>query len=154
MYLIGGIFMKAYKLPMLALLLVLSGCTVTIDSEDNYCSISYDYSDFEDKSIVWNDLFTVEGELYYVYIYSPTCGHCNDIKEDVLCKVSISSSIFLLEYKKDIPIITDRNSVIGKTDIEDLGILGTPSMFKIEDHIITDYLVGTGQIIETLTNLP
>ena len=63
-----------------------------------------DYSDFEDLHLEWKNLFSPAKSLYFVYIYSISCGHCSQIKDDVLTFINNQKDLFyLMEYSKEIP---------------------------------------------------
>ena len=118
------------------------------------CKQKYEYSDFVDRHVEWNDILTIKDYKYFIYVYSPTCGHCNQIKNDILCYVDRHVDIYLIKYSDEIPIIENKEQIIGKGAIEELGIVGVPSLIQIENHIVTMNIVGTNAIVETLTNLP
>lgn len=140
---------KILLLPILALFV--TGCARKQKEETK----TFDYSDVADLTICWEQVLSVESEDYYAYIYSSTCGHCNEIKQEVIgYALNNNDSLYFVEYTKDIPIINDPLSIIDKSNVEDLGIVGTPSMFRIIDHVIKENIVGSKQIIETLTKSP
>ena len=116
---------------------------------------TYDYDDEEmtKYAIDWEGVFLQSEKDYFVYVYSKTCGYCNEIKQKVLSKVvEENPKIYLVEYSEKVPIITDSKSIIGKQNIEEIGIVGTPSLFEIYNYVLVDNIVGGKAIIETLTN--
>ena len=116
---------------------------------------TYDYEDEEVTryAIDWEGVFLQSEKDYFVYVYSKTCGYCNEIKQKVLSKVvEENPKIYLVEYSEKVPIITDSKSIIGKQNIEEIGIVGTPSLFEIYNYVLVDNIVGGKAIIETLTN--
>ncbi len=137
------------KLLFLLPILLLFGCS----SSKAEATVEYDYSDVSDYMICWDNIFAIKSEHYFVYIYSTTCGHCNEIKQDVISySFNNPNTLYFVSFNKRIPIINDRFSPIGKTTIDDLGIVGTPSMFLINNHVVTENYVGKKEIIMTLTN--
>lgn len=110
----------------------------------------YDYADVEDRFIEWERILSLDNQ-YYVYIYSSRCGHCNDIKQDVLRYALTHESFYFVSFTKDIPIIQDESTNIGVDSYERLGIVGTPTLFEIHNHIVTNCFTGSTAIIETLT---
>ena len=137
------------KLLFLVLPLLLVGCS----SSRTEASTEYDYSDVSTLTICWDDIFKVQLDRYYVYIYSSTCGYCNEIKQDVISyALSNPNTVYFVSFNNSIPIIDDRFYPIGKEDVNDLGIVGTPSMFLIVNHIVEENYVGKKEIIRTLTN--
>lgn len=137
------------KLLILAFTLLLCCCS----SKKAEAVADYDYSDVIDLTVCWDDIFSIQLESYFVYIYSSTCGHCNEIKKDVISyALNNPNTMYFVSFNKDIPIINDRFYPIGKTATDDLGIVGTPSMFLIVNHIVEENYVGKKEIIRTLTN--
>ena len=113
----------------------------------------YDYEDVGDQMICWNEILSIDSESYYAYIFSRTCGHCNEIKQQVISyALNNKERFYFVEYSKDIPIITDASSVIGKDNVCDIGIVGTPSMFLVANHVVMENIVGSKNIVKTLTN--
>ena len=53
---------------------------------------------------------------------------------------------------KDSPY-DDRDKLIGVDDVANLAILGTPSMFEIEEHKTKQYYAGKTEILNALSNL-
>ena len=138
------------KLFLCLLPLALLGCQkVTTSSE----MLSLDYSDFEDNHIEWSEIFNFPTDSYYVYIYSPTCGHCKDIKEYVLQFAYLNKDgFYFVTYSSEITVITNVESIIGKDDYQDVGIVGTPTLFLIQNHILSNVFTGSKEIIATMYN--
>ena len=126
--------------------LLLSGCVETKTR-------SYDYEDISNLTISWSEIFDISMTHYFVYIYSKTCGHCQKIKQDVLSYAMSHDDLYFVVYDKTIPIVEDVNNTIGKTNYEDIGIKGTPTLLEIFEHELISNIAGTTAIIETLTNL-
>ncbi len=141
--------MRHLILPCLSVCLLLVSCT----KEKQIESLIYEYEDVKHLSLEWNNLFIVEDDDYYTYIYSETCGYCLDIKQEVITKSLETEKIYFVLFNKEIPIISDKEVVIGKNDFESLGIIGTPTLFRIQNHMISEHHVGSDDILETLTNL-
>ena len=142
--------MKHLILPCLSACLLLANCT----NKNNIPDRTYEYEDVSHLSIQWEDLFQVNIDDYYAYIYSESCGHCREIKQDVISKALQHGFIYFIPFSSDIPIVQDSSFVIGKNDIESIGIIGTPTLFHIQDHMITEQYIGSHDILSTLTNLP
>ena len=138
---------KLLILPITAILIL--GCSPNKEAK----AIEYDYSDVADLTICWNDILSVESDKYFAYIYSPTCGHCNEIKKDVITYALVNKgTLYFVPFNKMIPIIIDRTLPLEKDKVEDLGIVGTPSMFLIANHVVKENYVGKKEIVKTLTN--
>ncbi len=143
-------------LPFLLITPILAGCTASdlkVDVEDGKEQLNY--NDFFDVKIEWKNLFLPAKSQYFVYIYSQTCGHCNNIKKTVLDYVYNEKDWFyIMEYSSLIPIITNTKITIGKTKTEDIGILGTPTMLGITNKTLTLNIAGEKDILEFLEHLP
>ena len=137
------------KLLILPLMTILLTCC---SSNKEVIAKEYDYNDIVDLKLCWNDVLTVQSDNYYAYIYSETCGHCNEIKQEVISyALSNFGQLYFIPFNKEISIITDRNSVLEKDDVNDLGIVGTPTMFLIINHVVKENYVGKKEIVKTLT---
>ena len=138
------------KLFLCLLPLALLGCQKVFTSSE---MLSLNYSDFEDNHIEWSEIFNFPLDSYYIYIYSPTCGHCKDIKEYVLQFAYLNiESFYFVTYSSEITAITNVESIIGKDDYQDVGIVGTPTLFLIENHILSNVFTGSKEIIATMYN--
>lgn len=121
--------------------------------EETNSAIVYDYSDVAHLTIEWKDILKQEETHYCSYIYSDTCGHCKEIKQDVIsAALNGKVRIYFITYSKEIPIITNATNNIGVDDYESLGIIGTPTLFEINNSIVTECYTGSSSIIATLTN--
>ena len=138
---------KLLILPIATILIL--GCSPNKEAK----AIEFDYLDVADLTICWNDILSVESDKYFAYIYSPTCGHCNEIKQDVITyALANKDALYFVPFNKTIPIIIDRTLPLEKDKVEDLGIVGTPSMFLIVNHVVKENYVGKKEIVKTLTN--
>lgn len=145
-------FMK--KLISFTLLLTLMGCSGSnsIQSLDYTPSISHDYSDMIDRFICWDDIFLLNKEHYFVYIFSYTCRHCNSIKNTVLEYAMNNDNFYFIEYSKVIPIVSDIESTINQTELQYIGILGTPTLLEIYDNVLIMNAAGENEISNFLAN--
>lgn len=113
------------------------------------------YSDFQDLHLEWKNLFSPAKSLYFVYIYSISCGHCNQIKNDVLAFINKEKeSFYLMEYSKEIPTSSNVAETIGKEKVEEISILGTPTLLSISNGSLTLNIAGEKEILDYLNGLP
>ena len=137
---------KLVILPLMTFLMI--GCSNNKEAK----AIEYDYSDVAYLTICWNDILKIDSLEYFAYIYSPTCGHCSEIKQEVITyALGNKGSLYFVPFNKDIPIINDRTIPLEKDKVEDIGIVGTPSMFLVVNHIVKENYVGKKEIVSTLT---
>ena len=136
------------KILFIAALLILASCKKqTISSEEKI----YDYADVRDYFIKWEEILSIDKEHYYAYVFSFSCGHCKEIKQDILTKVIEDGwNIYFIEYESDIPIVDSSVPYVGVSNYQELGIIGTPTLFEISNKIVVDRFTGSKEIITTL----
>ena len=112
---------------------------------------SNDYQDIEDLKIKWKDILSVQKNRYYVYIFSPHCGHCLEIR-DIVIHYSRCGQVPLLfvEESKEIPFGNEIKETIGATSIEQLWILGYPSLLEIKKGTVIMNIAGASEISQVL----
>lgn len=140
--------MKKLFLNLIAIAILLTSC-----SQKNKDEMIYDYSNVKNLIIDWKQIFDITDNNHFVYIYSETCGYCNQIKQEVITFALKSNNFYFVTYSKGIPIIENRYDVIDKSDLEGLGIIGTPSLFYVVDYKISQYYVGKKEVLELINNL-
>lgn len=147
--------MRKIYLPLLTTLLLL-GCSgsnskpVIIPERNNL-----DYSDFKDIELEWKNAFLPAKSQYFIYIYSFSCSHCNNIKNDVLKTIDEHREMFYLtSYTSDIKTKNNVSETIGKERVEDVYILGTPTLLEISNHYVALNIAGEKEILEYLELLP
>ena len=140
------------KLLSFSLLLTLLGCSnnTSTDTIDYTPTISHDYKEVEDKFISWDNLFKIEQAWYYVYIFSYSCGHCLNIKNEIIEYSLNHDNFYFVEFNKDIPILTNIEETINQIDIQYVGILGTPSLLEIYNKVLIGNVAGEKEILKTI----
>ena len=106
-----------------------------------------DYEDVSDYHIFWQDIFKQELDNYLVYIYSKKCSHCNAVKEEVISYALYVKNVFFIEFCDDVVVSSDITKTIGASRIEDLSILGTPTLIAIEDYIVKENIAGESAVL-------
>ena len=147
--------MKRKKLTLL-LLPLLIGCSSTkIEANKKDEQKSLDYTDFEELNLEWKNLFLPAKSQYFVYIYSLSCLHCAHIKKEVLTMVEEHQELFYLtEYSDEIPTSFNVAETIGKEKIEEIYIMGTPTLMQITNHYVSLNIAGEKEIMDYLEFLP
>lgn len=143
-------------LHLLLLAPILVGCSTSkVEAETNHEQIALDYSDFSDIYLEWKNLFLPAKSQYFVYIYSFSCFHCANIKKEVLSTIDQHRNLFyLMEYSQDIPTGFNVYETIGKEKIEEIYIMGTPTLIEITNHYVAMNIAGEKEIITYLDFLP
>lgn len=119
-----------YIVVIVTLLLGMSGC----EGEE-----LLDYSDFEDvRQLSYDAGETKENERYILYYYSENCGHCSDVKQEILTFFQTFDhlNVYLLDT--------------GAEEVKDVSrydeFVGTPSLFIIADGEVIESYVGSQEI--------
>ena len=144
------------KTILLFITIVLGGCFMQENTSSSKTRTStsievLEYEDFKDRFLLFSNIFSIDKENYYVYFFSRTCGHCNNLKPFILKKAK-EEDIYFVESCEEIVFSEDVSSTIGLTSIDGFAILGYPTLIKIEEKTITKNLGGIPLIRSELTN--
>ena len=121
-------------------------------SSTSEIEVSHSYDEVEHLSMEWNELLTKEN-AYYCYVYSIYCTHCENIKNYVIEKALLLSNLYFIKYTKTIPIIPDSEITIGQNNIENIGIMGTPTIIGVDKHEVTINVAGETKVLEIIQKL-
>ena len=121
----------------------LVGCSTPKTSE----KATYDYDDIQ-THIEWNEVFSQSDSDYLVYFYSLTCGHCKEMKEDILS--------YYFKNKPVMYFVETSNSkdarfgpggeLKGISDVDNFFIFGTPFLIRVITKKVSEYYSGVKQI--------
>ena len=131
--------------------LILSTLIAMLASCSSYETIKHNYHEIKDHLISLSDIFIQEEDTYLVYFYSERCGHCNELKQDILSYYfkQITPMYFICT---DIEIVTGPpKDLLGISDINEFYIFGTPFLTLIKDGTVADYYVGKVQILDFIS---
>ena len=146
--------MRQIKLTLL-LTPLLIGCSTNQIPSPERSKDTFDYSDFKDINLDWENLFSPAKSLYFVYIFSVSCGHCERIKQMVLEEIDEYRDIFYItEFKSQIPITTNAKETLGKEETKEISILGTPTLLGVTNKYLSLNIAGEKEILEYLALLP
>jgi len=130
---------------------ILTGCSLqekqsetTID--EVVIPISHEYSEVSDYELTRETIFDVDEDNYYVYIYSTTCTHCEELKNYIIEKALNRGDIYFVKGSSKDQVTTDSKKLIGGENPGDIYILGYPSLLLISSHKCTKNLAGSPQI--------
>lgn len=102
------------------------------------------YEEVEDLHIEWDDLFSQNNDKYYVYFYGIGCGYCSALREDMTSLARSGKETIYFMYPSDDVQFTDNLSIavnsLGATSIEDVYLYSTPTLMKIKNKTITEYI--------------
>ncbi len=115
--------------------------------------IPLDYDSFQERMIEYQDLFEQDFDNYYVYIYSNHCGHCEDFKEEILQVFKNNENMYLIKYSNKIETSSRIDDTIGSTSIENVHILGTPTLMEIYKGVLVTNVAGKTDIRKIVSSL-
>ncbi len=138
------------KLVLIPFMFCLLGCNEQKESvtkeEEVSVQVSHDYSEVDEYSLFWETMFDVESPNYYVYIYSVSCSHCNELKNYIIDRALTMQNIYFVKGTSKDQIGKDTNSSKNAENPADIWILGYPSLLKIANHKCVKNLAGINQI--------
>lgn len=130
---------------LLFLFFTLESCRKPVNSQVFSSFSSSEISEINRSEINWVNLLEQSEEDYYAYIYSETCYYCKKIKEEIEEFSKVKKTYYVL-FNEDVPISSERGDLIGVDDISSLYILGTPTLFHIEDKKVKNCFIGFNEI--------
>ena len=95
-------------------------------------------------------MFNQPQNEYQIYFYSLTCAHCKNLKNKVIEYALKNDNFFFIEASEKVAIVEDVSFTIGSTSISEMGILGYPSLVKIEQKVCVFNVAGESEIISKL----
>lgn len=121
-------------------LLILCSCSNQVEAK------LHNYDEIKDHLISWNEVFKQNEDDYLVYFYSETCGHCKELKQEII-------SFYLKDITLMYFVCTDieakygpRANLLGIDNITDFYIFGTPFLLRLTNHIVSSYYVGKEEV--------
>ena len=121
--------------PLLVVAMIAS-CTPK-ESQSSNKNASKEYGIVTDQEILLADCLSQKEENYIIFFHSDKCEHCKQIIEDVteFASLNILKTYFVNVAKSEnkIKICQPIDLTIGVTDVNDLAIVGTPSIVEVEN---------------------
>lgn len=135
----------------MVLLPALCCCGMNIEQPQNEIKeveigIDRSYEEVSNYELVWETIFDIEEEHYYVYFYSTTCNHCLEIKNYIIEKALSRGDIYFVKGTSKDNLTNDSKKLIGAENPNDFYILGYPTLGLISNKKCTKNLSGTTQI--------
>lgn len=135
---------------------LLAGCSLNQKEEKIDVSkvvvpeADHEYFEIEHISINWSDILKQNNENYYVYIYSLTCSHCQELKNFIIDEALKRDDIYFVKGTNKDVVKTDVSDTIGATDEKYIAILGYPTLLKISNKTLVVNAAGNSKIIDIL----
>ena len=145
----NNIYSKIIFLPCLFALISCQN-EISLPSDSSEYNAEHSYDEISQWEIKWADIFNQCEEEYYVYFYSPTCSHCNLIKNTIIDYALEHEGMYFIHFNEDVITAIDIQNTIGASSVDDLAILGTPSLVEIKHHVVTNNMAGTTKILTFL----
>ena len=102
--------------------------------------------------ISWNDVFKQEENEYSVYFFSQTCGHCKELKKEILSYYFGNyEQLYFVETSED-TVFGSPSDLVGVNSIECFYIFGTPFLINIESGAVSNYYAGNTKIREYIAS--
>ena len=126
-----------------SIFLLINSC----NKPQNIAVKQYDYDDVT-RLCKWSDVFKQDEAEYLVYLYSKTCGHCVEIKQEMIAfYLSEKVTTYFSEVNED-TVFGSKTNLIGINKIEDFHIFGTPFLVEIKKWTVSNYFAGVNSILE------
>ena len=147
--------MKLHTLPLL-LAAVFTSCSPS-KSESTSKNAVQEYEIVYKQEISLSECLSQKEEQYLVFFYSDTCGHCKEIIEDVvLFATSDIMKMYFLNVTKNenkINRCPADEITTGIDRVDNLKIVGTPTIIEVEEGITTMNIAGKDDCLKFLNEL-
>jgi len=129
---------------MFIIVFILGGCV-----NANHSAQIFEYDLWMTKRILWENILFQPEKDYLVYIYSTECGYCHQIKQEALCFYQKTTQpMYVIFDDENITYIPGENmeKMIGIDKVENLALLGVPSLVFVVKAKVAKILVGAKNI--------
>ena len=139
------------KSTTLLLMFVCTGCFSKEQQnekriDDTVIPVEHEYEEISEFELTWETMFDVDENNYYVYFYSMTCNHCQELKNYIIEKAQERGNIYFVKGSSKNQLTNDSNKLIGAENPGDFYILGYPTLALISNKKCTKNLAGITQI--------
>ena len=142
--------MKLNKFILFLIPILLFGCAESEPrkeiNEEEVIPVQHEYSEVSDYELTRETIFDVDETKYYVYFFSLTCSHCEELKNFIIEKALNRGDIYFVKGTSKDQITNDPKKSIGAENPGDIWILGYPSLLKISNQKCSKNLAGISQI--------
>jgi hypothetical protein len=137
------------KHPLIfSLFFILVSCLNVSEIPSSSFSRSHTYEEVSVFSISWEGVFSIQAFEYYIYVYSLGCSHCQALKDDVIDYALNDPRIplYFILGSADIPKGTNPDLTLGATCLDEVFIVGWPSLIEIKSGVLVKHLTGTAAV--------
>lgn len=127
---------------LFTVMLSLCSCS-TKNEEKEERRVNHNYEEVSDKRVSWSQIFKQENDDYLCYFYSETCGHCQNLKNEII-EYSFTSPIpfYFVKNSPDFIVSENIEDTIGVSSLEHFFIKGTPSLIEIKNKKVNKNIAG------------
>ena len=108
------------------------------------------YEEIKEYEIMRETMFDVGVVSYYVYFYSTTCNHCDEIKNFMIEKALEREDVYFVKGSSKDKITNNEKLLIGAENPENFYILGYPTLALIRNKKCVKNLAGINKIQQEL----
>ena len=137
---------KVYPILFVVILTSCQTQDLSVSSE------KYGYDRIEALIIPWEGLFDVGPDHYLALVFSKSCQHCLAI-EDTVVRYALAEGntpLFFIPATSEIPKGNDLSKTLGATSIEEVFIMGWPTLLELSSGILIDHRAGEKAVLEKL----
>ena len=133
----------------LATLAIVMSCSPTRDITNNK-SANEQQEYLKLHEISWLETLNQKENHYIIFVYSITCGYCHEMMDEIIdfAKCDILETYFINTENSEVPINAETKEYI--TEIEELSIIGTPTILEIENKIVINNIAGIDKCLSFL----
>ena len=125
-----------------------------VKNEQSNKNASTEYELPTEQEIFLKDCLAQNESQYLVFFHSDTCTHCQEIRGDVLsfCEENILKMYFLNTKKptNEIQTCSREEITLGISGYENLKIVGTPTIIKVENGVTVANVAGKDDCLTLL----
>jgi|GEM_PF-5120230 len=105
-------------------------------------------ADYPKELIIrWEELLLQQEQNYFGYVFSYHCPYCEKIKMIIFEYILYGECLlYLIEFDSSIPRESEKNNFYSTNNIFDLTIVGTPTLFVVENKEAKNRITGATDI--------
>lgn len=126
-----------------------SALLTTSSKVDISIEISYEYDDLEEKIIYWDEIPLIDLNEFYVYFFSRTCIHCQNIKEQVIPMILKHTNYFACEASNEFEFCAIQPT--GNLNEINFCIIGYPTAVYFKNGCVITYANGEKEVLTLLS---
>lgn len=132
---------------ILLFMLLLTSCA----SQNSSKKIIHEYSEIENITLDYHDVFKIDDYQYYLYYFQRNCFHCQGIKSEIISYALNNQNLYFIEVI-DISEFTSMTieDTLGTNDPLMAFSMSTPQLSLVIDKTINNTWIGQDDILTEL----